>query len=111
MYCLFRLIVLTLTLLLIQSRAFSKEIMLSQLSGARIDANWFRYTNLRFGAAIDIPSQGYRYEVPESDRNRHMEDGFQLVTYRANPMNLRQHEYTLTDKGRALLHRITRQFK
>lgn len=33
------------------------------------------------------------------ERNRHMEKGFGLVTYRANPTSLRQHEYTLRTKA------------
>jgi hypothetical protein len=53
-----------LVLLLFQSAANADEVLLSQLSGARIDSNWFRYVNSRFGVAIDIPTQGYRYELP-----------------------------------------------
>ena len=45
------------------------------------------------------------------ERNRHMEEGFGLVTARNNPINLREKEYYLTDKGRALLHSIMRQLK
>ena len=45
------------------------------------------------------------------ERNRHMEEGFGLVAARNNPMNLREKEYYLTDKGRTLLHSITRQLK
>jgi predicted transcriptional regulator len=40
-----------------------------------------------------------------------MQKGFGLVTYRANPMELRKHEYMLTDKGRSILHQITRQME
>jgi hypothetical protein len=47
-----------------QSRAYSDEVSLAQLPGARIDSKWFRYLNSRFGVAIDIPTIGYRYEVP-----------------------------------------------
>jgi hypothetical protein len=46
------------------SSAYADEVTLAQLSGARIDANWFRYVNLRFGLAVDIPTKGYRYDVP-----------------------------------------------
>jgi hypothetical protein len=46
------------------TNAVADEVSLDQLPGARIDANWFRYINSRFGVAVDIPSQGYRYEVP-----------------------------------------------
>jgi DNA-binding MarR family transcriptional regulator len=62
----------------------------------------------RAGVALSVMS---RHLLDIGDRNRHMEDGYGLVTFRPNPMNLRTHEYTLTDKGRALLYRITRQFK
>jgi hypothetical protein len=45
------------------------------------------------------------------ERNRHMEEGYGPVAARTNPMNLREKEYYLTDRGRALLHSITRQLK
>jgi DNA-binding HxlR family transcriptional regulator len=40
-----------------------------------------------------------------------MEEGFGLVTYRSNPTELRKHEYVLTDKGRALAHKIFKQWE
>jgi hypothetical protein len=40
------------------------EVPLSGLSGKRIDKDWFRYTNGRFGLAIDVPARGYRYVLP-----------------------------------------------
>ena len=40
------------------------QVPLSALSGKRIDRDWFRYTNPRFGLAIDIPARGYRYVLP-----------------------------------------------
>ena len=40
------------------------EVPLSRLSGKRIDRDWFRYENGRFGLAIDIPARGYRYTIP-----------------------------------------------
>jgi DNA-binding MarR family transcriptional regulator len=45
------------------------------------------------------------------DRNRHMEEGYGLITGRAKPMNLREKEYFLTDKGRALVHKVTLQLR
>jgi len=42
------------------------------------------------------------------DRNRAMEPGFGLVTYRPHPMELRKHEYFLTPVGKALAHKIAR---
>ena len=51
-----------------------------------------------------------RHLLDIGERDRHMEDGYGLVTYRANPfLAFRKHEYTLTDKGRALMHAIKRQ--
>jgi hypothetical protein len=49
-----------------------------------------------------------RHILDIGERDRHMEEGFGLVTYRPNPMNLRQHEIFLTDKGRALINRLAR---
>src|SRR5215213_5850094 len=40
------------------------ELPLADLPGKRIDSDWFRYTNPRFGLAIDIPARGYRYVLP-----------------------------------------------
>ena len=48
----------------LESSSRAEEVSLSNLSGAKIDNQWFRYVNRRFGLAIDIPTQGYRYEVP-----------------------------------------------
>jgi DNA-binding MarR family transcriptional regulator len=58
------------------------------------------------GVSVSVMS---RHLLDIGDRNRHMTEGFGLVTYRSNPMELRKHEYMLTDKGRALAHRILRQ--
>jgi hypothetical protein len=40
------------------------DVSLAGLSGERIDRNWFRYVNGRFGMAVDIPAHGYRYTLP-----------------------------------------------
>jgi hypothetical protein len=40
------------------------EVPLADLPGKRIDKDWFRYRNTRFGLAIDIPARGYRYVLP-----------------------------------------------
>ena len=48
---------------LLTAPAFGDEVSLRQLSGARIDADWFRYINSRFGVADDVPAKGYRYEL------------------------------------------------
>jgi DNA-binding MarR family transcriptional regulator len=62
----------------------------------------------RAGVSVSVMS---RHLLDIGERNRHMEDGFGLVTYRPNPMELRKHEYFLTDKGRTLLHKITRHIE
>lgn len=50
--------------LFVATAVHSEEVSLADLPGRKIDANWFRYTNMRFGLAIDIPMRGYRYDVP-----------------------------------------------
>ena len=42
-------------------------------------------------------------------RNRQMEEGFGLVSYRANPMELRKHEYYLTPKGKQFVQTMLRE--
>jgi DNA-binding MarR family transcriptional regulator len=49
-----------------------------------------------------------RHLLDIGDRNRHMTEGFGLVTSRPNPMELRKHEVFLTPKGRAMLNTINR---
>jgi len=62
----------------------------------------------RAGVSVSVMS---RHLLDIGERNRNMTAGFGLVTYRANPLELRKHEYMLTDKGRALLHQIHRQME
>lgn len=57
------------------------------------------------------PSVMSRHLLDIGERSRHMTKGFELVTFRPRPENLREHEYTLTDKGRALAHQIIRQLE
>lgn len=52
-----------------------------------------------------------RHLLDIGERNRHMDEGFGLVTFRSNPMELRRHEYYLTPKGEALLHKLERAIK
>ena len=62
----------------------------------------------RAGTSLSVMS---RHLQDIGDRNRYKEEGFGLVTSRQNPMELRIHEFTLTPKGRALLHEITRNWE
>ncbi len=57
----------------------------------------------RAGVSMSVMS---RHLLDIGERNRRMEKGFGLVTYRANPMELRKHEYALTPKGHALARKI-----
>ena len=59
----------------------------------------------RAGVSMSVMS---RHLLDIGERNRYMEEGFGLVTHRRKPMELRKHEYFLTDKGRALLHKVIR---
>jgi DNA-binding MarR family transcriptional regulator len=49
-----------------------------------------------------------RHLLDIGDRSRHMEAGLGLVTFRPRPENLREHEYMLTNKGRALWGQLVR---
>lgn len=62
----------------------------------------------RAGVSVSVMS---RHLLDIGERNRDMEPGFGLVMYRNNPMELRKHEYFLTDKGRAVLHKIQRAWR
>lgn len=44
-------------------------------------------------------------------RNRKFEEGFGLVSYEPNPANLREHNYYLTEQGRALVHQAIRALR
>jgi len=67
-------------------RAAAEELSLEQLPGARIDANWFRYANRKAGVAIDIPTKGFRYDVPagDSDLTLTSNDGAITITVSAH---------------------------
>lgn len=60
------------------------------------------------GVSVSVMS---RHLLDIGERNRHMEKGYGLVTYQPNPLELRKHEYFLTDKGRALYHQVIRHIE
>jgi DNA-binding MarR family transcriptional regulator len=62
----------------------------------------------RAGVSVSVMS---RHLLDIAERNRNMKPGFGLVAYRASPMELRKHEYWVTDKGRALLHKLATQLR
>lgn len=57
------------------------------------------------------PSVMSRHIMDIGMRNRNMEAGFELVMTKPNLTNLREHSVWLTDKGRALYHKITRRLE
>lgn len=57
------------------------------------------------------PSVMSRHLLDIGERNRRMAEGFGLVTYRPNPMNLREHQVFLTPKGQALIHQVIRSLR
>jgi DNA-binding MarR family transcriptional regulator len=62
----------------------------------------------RAGVSLSVMS---RHLQDIGDRNRYKEEGFGLVTSRTNPLELRRHEFSLTPRGRALLHNIMRNWE
>src|SRR5512139_539597 len=57
------------------------------------------------------PSVMSRHVLDIGMRQRNMEPGFDLVTTKPNIHNLREHSVWLTDKGRALYHKICRRME
>ena len=57
----------------------------------------------RAGVSMTVMS---RHLLDIGERNRSMTEGFGLVTYRANPMELRKHEYKLTERGKSLVRKL-----
>jgi hypothetical protein len=49
-----------------------------------------------------------RYLLDIGDRNRYKEEGFGLVTQRADPMNLRKHQVLMTNDGLKVAKQIIR---
>lgn len=63
---------------------------------------------LKAGVAPSVMS---RHLLDIGARNRHMEPGFGLVQTKPNVLNLREHAVYLTEKGRSLFNKITRQLE
>lgn len=52
-----------------------------------------------------------RHLLDIGPRNREMTEGYGLIQYRANPLELRKHEYFLTPKGRQLINHVLRELE
>jgi DNA-binding MarR family transcriptional regulator len=59
----------------------------------------------RAGVSASVMS---RHLLDIGDRNRHMKEGFGLVTQRQDPLNLSRHQQMLTPRGRGIAHQIAR---
>jgi DNA-binding MarR family transcriptional regulator len=55
------------------------------------------------------PSTMSRNLADVAESNRHNEPGFSLVLRRENPLNRREREFRLSEKGRALARRIAQK--
>lgn len=62
----------------------------------------------RLGLSMSTMS---RHLLDIGERNRTMEPGHGLVTYRPDPLELRKHQYFLTPKGKTLLGQLLRELK
>lgn len=52
-----------------------------------------------------------RHLLDIGPRNRNMEEGYGLIQYRANPLELRRHQFFLTNKGRRLVSLILKELE
>jgi DNA-binding MarR family transcriptional regulator len=60
------------------------------------------------GVSMSVMS---RHLLDIGERNRHKDPGFGLVYSKPDPNELRKSEVYLTDKGKALKHRLIRQLR
>lgn len=52
-----------------------------------------------------------RHLLDIGPRNRQMQEGYNLISYRANPLELRKHEYYITPKGKTLIRQILKELQ
>lgn len=52
-----------------------------------------------------------RHLLDIGERNRYMEKGHELVEFRINPTDMREHQVFLTDKGKRLAHELIKLLK
>lgn len=62
----------------------------------------------RAGVSTSVMS---RHMLDIGERNRHMEEGFGLISQRPDPMELRKHQAMLNDKGKGLANSILRALR
>jgi DNA-binding MarR family transcriptional regulator len=102
--------------------ALFREALIAFMKEADRDTMPLQYLTTFLLVAIEpglsVNEYAERAQVSKSVMSRHLLDigprarnqsvGFGLVTGRPKPMNLREHEYFLTPKGRALFERLFR---
>jgi hypothetical protein len=49
--------------LLPDDAASQETVTIEELPGRRIDADWYRYVNARYGVGVDLPALGFSYEL------------------------------------------------
>lgn len=58
-----------------QTLSLGQEIVgIDKVPGQRIDAHWYRYLNARFGFGVDLPAEGFSYELSANG------DGITLIS-------------------------------
>ncbi len=82
------------------------QYVTSFLAVATDEGNGVTHYAKRLGVNVTTMS---RHLLDIGERNRNMEPGYGLVTYRADPLELRKHQYFLTPKGKQLIHSIMRE--
>ena len=54
-------------LALLPTHAVGQEtVTIEEVPGRRIDADWYRYLNARYGVGVDIPARGFFYELSDN---------------------------------------------
>jgi hypothetical protein len=84
----------------------AEELSLEQLPGARIDDSWFRYANRKAGVAIDIPTKGFRYDVPAGGADLTLTSNDGAVTITVSAHGVRNVLGTATNDARQSIARL-----
>lgn len=65
-----------------------------------------------YAAMLDVNTTTMsRHLLDIGPRNRLMQEGYGLIQYRADPLELRKHQYYLTPKGKQLLNHVLKELE